>query len=527
MTSSTKSLGPLEGQQWTMESMYASGGAESSTRNYASYNSETSDPRSFVVGIRNFEPKKVPRAAVWIKYGEDRPIDLGIEKIEAFLREISLDQVVSFGRAETSHGSFMGAGSITNDKVTGNGKIVTMYAEYNGAVKDGLLWGAGILTTYGATVTGQFERKPHGFCTITFLEKSIVEGICKEGYFQASKAKKFPQNRVYTGEMKNGQFHGRGTYIFGDGRVYEGEWENGKAHGHGKASWPEGSYDGRFKDSKRHGLGILRKASGSIYVMQWIEDISGSIAIRKTGGFVERVNKDGKVSDNLPKLNPHNWDFKANVDGREQRIGYRSYPDGSTYLGEFVNGKRCGVGTMTLPKLGIYRGEWKDDQRNGYGTHTQLDGETFEGFWKENKMHGKVTQRCRNGSKYTCEWVEGKKQGFGSFRLPSGVFLEGWWENDQLHGRGQRESPSGDIYEGDWVRGKRHGKGTYTSALGESYGGDWVEDKMEGIGKKLFSDGSVYQGQWLNDQMHGQGTLTFPDETIQKGIWEHGVFQST
>lgn len=52
----------------------------------------------------------------------------------------------------------------------------------------------------------------------------------------------------------------------------------------------------------------------------------------------------------------------------KERIGTKTYPDGSKYVGEFKNGKRNGQGALTWPDGRKYVGEFKDDKYIGHGT---------------------------------------------------------------------------------------------------------------------------------------------------------------
>ena len=59
--------------------------------------------------------------------------------------------------------------------------------------------------------------------------------------------------------------------------------------------------------------------------------------------------------------------------------GTETYPDGSTYVGEFKDGKKYGQGTMTFPDGSKYVGEFKDGLPNGQGTLTSPDGSKYVG----------------------------------------------------------------------------------------------------------------------------------------------------
>ena len=79
--------------------------------------------------------------------------------------------------------------------------------------------------------------------------------------------------------------------------------------------------------------------------------------------------------------------------GREKEIssvkmqrGTYTYPDGTTYDGEWKDEKRHGQGIWIRPDGMKYEGEWKNDKPNGQGTLTSAKGEKRTGEWKDGKF---------------------------------------------------------------------------------------------------------------------------------------------
>jgi hypothetical protein len=68
----------------------------------------------------------------------------------------------------------------------------------------------------------------------------------------------------YSGNFSNGEITGQGRRVWADGRLYEGEFLKGEMHGKGRWTSSTGSesYEGEFRDNKRHGFGILQTYSG-------------------------------------------------------------------------------------------------------------------------------------------------------------------------------------------------------------------------------------------------------------------------
>lgn len=82
----------------------------------------------------------------------------------------------------------------------------------------------------------------------------------------------------------------------------------------------------------------------------------------------------------------------------------RTYPDGSTYFGEWENGKPNGQGTLTSPDGRTYVGQWKDGKPNGQGKKTDADGSTYEGQWKDSQYNGRGTLTYSDGTTKVGIW---------------------------------------------------------------------------------------------------------------------------
>ena len=70
----------------------------------------------------------------------------------------------------------------------------------------------------------------------------------------------------YEGGYRQGRKHGQGTAVWLGGRTYSGEWRNGKRHGEGTERSADGSrYEGRWKDGRKHGRGARILPNGKRY----------------------------------------------------------------------------------------------------------------------------------------------------------------------------------------------------------------------------------------------------------------------
>ncbi len=75
-----------------------------------------------------------------------------------------------------------------------------------------------------------------------------------------------------------------------------------------------------------------------------------------------------------------------NSKGEPNGQGTMTFANGTTYTGEFKDGKRNGQGTGTLPDGDIYTGERNSKgKHHGHSTFAYADGSTYTGEWKDNK----------------------------------------------------------------------------------------------------------------------------------------------
>ena len=95
--------------------------------------------------------------------------------------------------------------------------------------------------------------------------------------------------------------------------------------------------------------------------------------------------------------------------------GTLEYPDGTTYVGNWINNQPNGQGTVEWPDGNSYNGNWKDNKRDGQGTLTLADGYKYVGKFKDDKFDGQGTLTVANGNKYVGEFKDGKFNGQGTW----------------------------------------------------------------------------------------------------------------
>jgi hypothetical protein len=189
----------------------------------------------------------------------------------------------------------------------------------------------------------------------------------------------------------------------------------------------------------------------------------------------------------------------------QQEPSYKTYSDGSKYVGTLVGGRMSGQGTYTWP-----------------------DGEKYVGEFKRGKQHGQGTYTWATGGKYVGEFKNDKRTGQGTYTWPDGTKYVGEFKNDKEHGQGTQtwgrgSEWAGDKYVGEYKSGKQHGQGTYTWATGGKYVGEYKRGKQHGQGTYTWATGGKYVGEWKNDKKHGQGTRTWPDGEKYVGEWKDGL----
>ena len=67
-----------------------------------------------------------------------------------------------------------------------------------------------------------------------------------------------------------------------------------------------------------------------------------------------------------------------------------------------------GQGDYSWPDGSSYSGEWIEGLRSGEGVFTAADGERYDGAWLEGERHGQGMERHSNGRSREGEWVRGR-----------------------------------------------------------------------------------------------------------------------
>jgi hypothetical protein len=258
---------------------------------------------------------------------------------------------------------------------------------------------------------------------------------------------------------------GKGTYTYPDGRgTYDGEWKDGKRHGHGKFEYANGNkYDGDWVNDEQNGRATIVFKSMNVY--------TGDVLDNKLEGHGEMIYHKDIKDNNL-----------------------------ASYKGEWKNNLYHGKGSLQFKSGQVWEGEWKEgDRDDGQGKVLKKDGSIlYEGELKRDKYHGKGKLKCSDGTSYDGDFINGLFDGKGTIFYKDGSIC----------------------YEGEFKKGTKDGKGKLTYADGKSYEGDFINDLFDGKGKLFYKDGSIcYEGEFKENKMYGKGKYTYINGTTYDGDW--------
>lgn len=174
---------------------------------------------------------------------------------------------------------------------------------------------------------------------------------------------------------------GSAKVTYDNGNTYEGEFNDEKMkHGSGKFTWfdvneeeetyVKATYDGQYKDGKRHGEGRMTFSNGDSYYGQWIEGKMHGIGTYKynggdiySGSYVAGA-KDGKGI--------YEFGDESRLDGVWDQgsfmTGQWHFKNAGSYTGTFENGQPKGPGKfafVTQHGIVTQEGEYKVPETTG------------------------------------------------------------------------------------------------------------------------------------------------------------------
>ena len=189
------------------------------------------------------------------------------------------------------------------------------------------------------------------------------------------------------------------------------------------------------------------------------------------------------------------------------------YPDGSSFEGEFIEGRMHGRGSYTDGQI-RYDGEFVENLKEGRGVLRRLStGERLEATWVADQVHGLGTLTSPSGDKYVGAFVGGKKHGIGELHYANGDMFRGQWIDDRAEGQGVMLYANNSRYEGSWRDNQRNGMGTFHLTDGSKYEGLWLHGRKEGKGALLLPSGATFSSMWTQGGISGQGLLELPEQS--------------
>ncbi len=193
------------------------------------------------------------------------------------------------------------------------------------------------------------------------------------------------------------------------------------------------------------------------------------------------------------------------VDGRRSGRGRFVWASGQTYDGDWRDDVAVGDGAMTFPNGDRYQGQVRDGLPQGRGRMQFANGDQYEGPFERGIPEGEGVYTEKDGSRYTGQMKAGVKQGRGKLVWATGQSFDGDWVADKAEGVGKLVFANGDRYEGPVTNGLPQGKGVKVFASGDRYEGDFVQGEASGQGAYAWTNGDTYVGSWGRGQKVGTG----------------------
>lgn len=160
--------------------------------------------------------------------------------------------------------------------------------------------------------------------------------------------------------------------------------------------------------------------SGKVFTFFKDQNIPVKFAKSKSGFQTIGVFKNKKVSGlAFVVYGPDDFFFGEFVDSRKNGRGYRLYPNGFLFKGEYANDKKVsGIVCEFATGLEIYNGEWCNDNYHGQGIlRNPFNKSVYEGQFINGLFDGRGKIVWSTGDYYEGEFKQGRQEGKGKFVL--------------------------------------------------------------------------------------------------------------
>lgn len=187
-------------------------------------------------------------------------------------------------------------------------------------------------------------------------------------------------------------------------------------------------------------------------------------------------------------------------------------------------GPKEGFGKATYPNRSTYEGQFQNHLRHGTGTLILSDSTKYESEWRLDERHGEGKEFCPDGTSFTGKYVKGMRHGCGVMTWPEGSRYSGQFERGRANGEGELLRTDGSVYRGHFSEDCMSGEGCMQWRDGVEYVGQFSQNRREGYGKMNWSSGrwKCYTGQWKDGLQHGEGTLANHSDQEFKGVFRQG-----
>ena len=238
---------------------------------------------------------------------------------------------------------------------------------------------------------------------------------------------------LYEGEVSHGVMEGKGNMRFYTGEIYEGQWDDDQMSGTGELQYTEGTYKGEYSNGSRSGKGVFTWKDSAEYCGEWDNDkmegigkLTAADGTLYDGSFANNAFEDGAI---VVKDKKATYSYKA-TDGKITNSIRIAFENGDTYVGAFSIAKNCidGDGNMIFNDGSSYNGDFKDGKREGTGTFKWKNGDVYTGGWKNDLMDGEGTLTYKNGDILKGTFKDGYPSGELNFTDKDDTW-DTTWEN--------------------------------------------------------------------------------------------------
>lgn len=223
--------------------------------------------------------------------------------------------------------------------------------------------------------------------------------------------------------------------------------------------------------------------------------LNNQITLRMVGDLHEQYGDHEKALDvyvrycNLSAHEGTRCDRRSTLD----LLGWRTYQTQTPAAGS-GNVYRYSDGST-------YVGDFKDGKPNGHGVAQHANGSRYEGDWKDGLFHGKGKFSWSFGQWYAGDFSRGQTQGKGEINYPSGArYVGDFAEQFSFHGNGVYYWPNGATYNGEFRDDAKHGEGALTFKGGKTFRTEW----RKGLLKMNLENGEVFYGDYAYDAAGGR-----------------------